>query len=93
MVFHPKMILFHHLNPSGSTRSYYFLGRDSGLLWLKHSKTMEAGLLSFVHALFITAYVIGYAPKSIRASQLKSWFEGLLAGVRYYIVNRKTMLS
>jgi len=92
MVFHPKMILFHHVNQRGNTRSYYFLGRDFSLLWLKHSRTMEAGLLSFLHALFMTAYVIIYTSKSIRAFQLKSWLQGLSAGVRYYLINRKAML-
>jgi GT2 family glycosyltransferase len=36
LVFDPKAVCWHHLNPTGLTRSAYVLGRDLGHLYRKH---------------------------------------------------------
>lgn len=92
MVFHPKMIAYHYLNPIGNTRSPYFWGRDFAILWLKHAKSRKARFMSLLHCLFITGYVWLFTSKVQRIVQLKLWLRGLLDGLFYYLHNRQTIL-
>lgn len=90
MVFHPRMVVFHHLNPIGYTRSPYFWGRDFALLWLKHANKPKSKLLSLMHLFFITGY-LGFL-SDIPQQACKLWLKGLLDGLNYYLKNKRFML-
>jgi GT2 family glycosyltransferase len=92
MVFHPQVIAYHFWNPRGSTRSYYFLGRDTVIFWLKHARNPEAVLRSLLHCLFITCYVTFFCRANKNLVPLANWCRGLLNGTRYYFQFHKCML-
>lgn len=81
LIFDPKAVAWHYVNPSGLTRSAYVLGRDTGHLYRKHLPPRSAtGWLRFAaNVAFINLFWMYKAAAARRVEPLRG-VVGFVAG-------------
>jgi len=84
IIFNPKAIIWHHVNPSGLTRSAYYLGRDLAILYTKHIHPKSPGVwLRFM--LNVISFNALWVYKFISSSDTKylSGIKGFVHGISF----------
>ncbi len=81
LVFDPRAVVWHHVNPTGLTRSAYVLGRDLAHLYRKHLPPHSAvGWLRFIaNIAFVNLFWV-YKAMSMRRFNALSGISGFVAG-------------
>jgi len=87
LIFNPRVVVLHHVNPSGSTRSAYYRGRDSAYFYLKsiRPKSLQGWIGYLLNIAYFNAYWL-----------YKTWVTknvGFLAGIRGFFDGFRHYLS
>lgn len=90
LIFNPKAIVWHHVNPAGDTRASFWRGRDHAYFLKKciKPKTMSGRVKVFLNIVFFNIYWIYKSIEKRDLAFLKGVF-GFLQGIRdFNSVNR-----
>jgi GT2 family glycosyltransferase len=86
LIFNSKVVVWHHVNPSGSTRSAYYQGRDFAYFYFKsiRPRSFHGRLGYMLNILYFNAYWLYKALKSGNPSFLKG-IRGFIDGFSHYL--------
>ena len=86
LLFNPGAVVLHHVNPTGATRSPFYLGRDYAYFLLKdiRPKSFRGWLSMLLNIILFNAFWLYEMYKQRRLSSLQG-IRGFLCGVRDYL--------
>jgi len=86
LVFNPKVVVWHHVNPQGATRVSHFLGRDQGYFYAKdiRPKDLQGRLRFMLNVFYFIMYWLYVAFRAKSVSPLRG-ISGFISGILYYI--------
>lgn len=89
LIFSPKVMVWHHINPKGATRSAYYLGRDLAIFYLKNirPKTFTDLLRFTLNIVYFNTYWLYKAIQLKSAKPLRGIY-GFASGFSFFIRNR-----
>jgi GT2 family glycosyltransferase len=90
LIFEPKAIVWHHVNPIGDTRGAFWRGRDQAYFLLKNirPKSLTGWFKYFLNIIFFNIYWVYKAIESRDANFLKG-ISGFLKGISDYCKAKK----
>lgn len=83
LIFNPKAIVWHHVNPAGDTRAAFWRGRDQAYFFKKciRPRTMRGRCKLFLNIFFFNIYWI-YKSMETRDTAFLKGISGFLQGIR-----------
>lgn len=91
LIFNPKVVVWHYVNPGGDTRSAYWRGRDHAYFLRKciRPKTISGRLKLILNGIFLNLYWIYKSVETRKISFLKG-ISGFIQGlIDYHRVSKK----
>lgn len=90
LVFDPKVVVWHYVNPSGDTRSAYWRGRDYALFLLKsvRPKSWRGRGKMVLNVFTLNTYWVYKALATMKGSYLRG-IQGFVKGVLAYILGEQ----
>jgi hypothetical protein len=87
LIFNPKVIVWHHVNPRGATRSPYYLGRDTAYFYLKNvrPKNLESLLRCLLNVIYFNLYWL-YKMLIEKDKKTIYGFFGFIKGIHAYFL-------
>lgn len=86
LIFHPRAIVWHYVNPQGATRSAYHLARDKAYAWMKNVRPRSlSAFISFVLNIFFYNLFWLYKAYQQKSVAPLRGLVGFCSGITYYI--------
>jgi hypothetical protein len=91
LIFDPKVIVWHHVNPRGATRAAYYQGRDFAYFYMKsiRPRSLPGWLRYMLNIVYFNFYWLHKTWKTGNVGFLKG-VQGFLHGLEYYMSSHQS---